>query len=100
MKRPKAPAVAAMGAAKGRSGLMVVTSCCAHMSVKLAAMASWLRPTRMPSTISAKSDSVLAEVKVFWISLPRWMPRVLIQVMKRISSTATSCCIERLTAYP
>ncbi len=44
------------------------------------------------------SDSVLAEVKMFWISLPRCRPRVLMQVRKKISRIPTSCCTDRLTA--
>ena len=96
---PNAPAVAAIGAAMREVRLDrrdVVRA--SRGRVKLAAMAAALRPTRMPSTIRASSDSVLAEVKMFWISLPRRMPRVLSQVRKTISRMPTSCCVERLTA--
>src|SRR4051794_30714678 len=99
MNRPKAPMVAVTGDAKEKSGRMVVTSRGVHRSEKLAAIAPALRPTKMPSTISAISDSVFAEVKVFWMILPSLMPRVLSQVRKTSSRMATTCCIERLIAY-
>src|SRR4051812_41818768 len=99
MNRPKAPIVAITGTAKPKSGVMVVTSCGVQTFEKLAAIAVALRPTKIPSTISAASDSVLAEVKVFWMTLPSLMPRVLSQVRKTIIRMPTTCWADRLIAY-
>ena len=96
--RPSTPAAAVRVGSQPTSGAIVAGSTRVHMFEKLAAIASALRPTRMPSTMSAKSDSVLAEVKTFWISLPRRMPRVLRKVRKITITIATSCCVDRLTA--
>ena len=97
-KRPKRPAVAAVPGTHARSGRIGAASCGVHRSEKLAAIAVALRPTKIPSTIKARSDSVFAEVKTFWISLPRWMPRVLRRERKTINRMPTSCCVDRLTA--
>src|SRR5207247_8826588 len=62
-------------------------------------MASAFRPKKSPIRIRAMSESVFVEVKIFWIHLPSLRPRVLIHVSRTISSTATNCCVEKLTAY-
>src|SRR5438034_11586127 len=69
-KRPNAPALAATLDTQDRFGLMGTTPRGVQTSLKLALMASALRPTSNPIRIKAISESVLAEVKVFWIHLP------------------------------
>src|SRR5436190_21252825 len=99
MKRPKAPPAAVTVETHDKSDLMGITPPGVQKSVKLALIASAFRPSNNPTRISAISDSVLAEVKMFWIHLPSCRPRVLINVSSTISSTAMSCCVEKLTAY-
>src|SRR2546430_1443818 len=99
MSRPKTPLAAVTEGMNDRSGLMGATSRGVQKSPKLAVSASELRPTRMPTTISAASDSVLADVKRFWMNLPSLSPRVLMNVSSTITTIAASCCVERLRAY-
>src|SRR6185436_19646330 len=68
--RPSAPAAAVRLGSPPTSGEIVAGLTGVHIAEKLAAIASALLPTRMPSTMSAASDKVFAEVKTFWISLP------------------------------
>src|SRR5438477_7288262 len=70
MNRPKAPALAATLEIHGKSGLIGTTPRGVQKSPKLALIASALRPNSKPTMISAISDKVLAEVKMFWIHLP------------------------------
>src|SRR5712692_2943531 len=70
-----------------------------HKCAKLAVIASAFRPTKTPRTISATSDRVFAEVKMFWMILPSWRPRVFTIVKHTMIRIATNCWVERLTAY-
>ena len=63
--RPKAPPAAVTGEMNDKSGLISVTPRGVQKSPKFALSASELRPMRTPMTISAASDSVLADVKMF-----------------------------------
>ncbi len=53
----------------------------------------------MPTTTSPISARVFAEVKIFWMYLPQFRPRVFAAVRNAISRMAKNCCQERLTAY-
>ena len=70
-------AVAGGGRDEGQSGLMVATPRGVQRSLKLAVTGARVAPTNTPIRMSATSDSVLAEVKTFWMSLPICRPRVL-----------------------
>src|SRR5438093_3266851 len=99
MNKPNAPPAAVTVAMNGKFGLIGLTPRGVQKSVKLALMASAFLPKKSPIRIRAMSESVFVEVKIFWIHLPILRPRVLIHVSSTISSTATSCCVEKLTAY-
>src|SRR5579883_425576 len=62
-------------------------------------MAAALRPRNTPKTTSPSNARVFAEVKMFWMYLPQFNPRVLAIVKKTISTIAKNCCQERLKAY-
>ena len=99
---PSAPPAAETAPTNGRSDVTGETAVGVQKFVKLACSASALRPTKMPSmpsAINAMSDNVFAEVKTFWISLPSSNPRVFTNVRRVIIKIATSCWVERLTAY-
>src|SRR6516162_5091744 len=96
---PNTPALAATLDTQDKFGLMGTTPRGVQKSLKLALIASALRPMRKPIRISAIKESVLAEVKVFWIHFPRRSPRVFMKVSSTIIATATSCCKDRLIAY-
>jgi len=83
-----------------QTGTIVAASRGVKAEAKLAATTSALRPMRTPTTISRASDSVFAEVKMFWMIFPILRPRVLIQVRSAIIRTPTSCWRDRLIAYP
>ena len=80
-------------------GAIVCGSCSAHIAEKFACTAAALRPQNMPSTIRPATASVFAEVKTFWMILPRLSPRVLTQVSNTINTTPTSCWRDKLIAY-
>ena len=65
---------------------------------KFAWSAPALRPTKIPSTTNAKSESVFADVKMFWMSLPNERPRVFTNVKRTMITIATNCWVERLIA--
>jgi hypothetical protein len=65
-----------------------------HRLEKLALTASAFQPMRTPSTMSAISAPVLANVKTFCTSLPSWRPRVFIQVRSAIIAIATSWAVD------
>src|SRR5437764_4314611 len=96
---PSAPPAAETAPTKGRSDVTGEAAAGVQKFVKLACNALALRPTKMPSAINAMSDNVFAEVKTFWISLPSANPRVFTNVRRTIINIATSCWVERLTAY-
>src|SRR4051812_13352006 len=96
---PSAPPAAETALTNGRSDVTGETPAGVQKFVKLACSAPAFRPTKTPSAISAMSDNVFAEVKTFWISLPSANPRVFTNVRRTIIKIATSCWVERLTAY-
>ena len=63
-------------------------------SLKFAAPAPDLKPTMMPSTISAMSAPVFAVVKTFWTSLPSFRPRVFMNVRSAIMARPTAWAVE------
>src|SRR5262245_49534953 len=91
--RPEADDRAGMNEA---SGTIVAGSRGAKGAEKFAEMTSALRPMMTPMMMSSASDSVLADVKTFWIHLPSFRPRVLMKVRRAIIRTPTSCCVEKL----
>src|SRR5207253_2849920 len=98
INRPRAPVAALRAGRKDRSGLTVTVFCGVQKLEKLAWMTSAFRPINKPIRIRASKDSVLAEVKMFWMSLPTCRPRVLIKVSRTTRSMATNCWTERLMA--
>src|SRR6266478_5939603 len=66
---------------------------------KLSEMAAALRPIKTQTKIRPSSESVLALVKMFWMSLPRRTPNVFRNVRNTIINIPTSCCTDRLMAY-
>src|SRR5213594_3360684 len=98
--RPKNPLAAETAGRNEKSGVMVAGSRGVKGAAKLRAMTSAFRPTRTPRTMRSRSERVLAEVKTFWIILPSFRPRVLMNVRREIIRTPTSCWVERLRAYP
>src|SRR5438128_1201152 len=58
------------------------------------------QPSDKPTTTTAASAAVLANVKVFWTSLPSSRPRVFVHVSNAINKIATSCSLDKLIAYP
>ena len=95
---PNAPPAAETTPTNGRSDIIGETAVGAQKFAKFAWSASALRPTKIPSTTNAKSESVFADVKTFWISLPNERPRVFTIVKRMMIKIATSCCVERLIA--
>src|SRR4029434_6235607 len=65
---PSAPPVADTDATNDRSDLIGDTTPSVQKFVKLALSASPLRPINRPRAISARRDSVFAEVNTFWMS--------------------------------
>ena len=57
---------------------------------KFAATAAGLRARKHPTTLIINSESNFALVKKFWISLPRFSPRRLLQVSSAITAIASS----------
>src|SRR5579859_7286487 len=70
----------------------------AHRCEKLSAIAEAFRAENTQIKINPSSESIFAEVKIFWIHFPSFTPRVFRYVRKIIISTATNCCTERLIA--
>src|ERR1051326_7128023 len=69
MNKPKAPPVAITVGRKDKPDLIGSTSCGVQIWLKLTFKASlWAK--KMPTKIRTMSESVLAEVKMFWMSLP------------------------------
>ena len=64
-------------------------------SVKFAATACGLRPSRKPKPTSAEQRSTLAKVKTFCTVAPVRMPRVLTIVSRITTAMARSCCVVR-----
>src|SRR5262249_13888055 len=95
---PSAPPVAETTPTNGRSDVIGETAAGVQKFAKLTLSASALRPTKIPSTTSAKSDSVFADVKTFWINLPIETARVFTIVRNTMITIATNCWVERLTA--
>ena len=60
-----------------------------HADVNAALFAR--QPNSNPTTINPMSAAVLVNVKVFWMNLPVFRPRVFVAVSSRIIATATSC---------
>src|SRR5439155_2169469 len=98
--RPSSPPAADTTGMKEKSGTIVAAARGAKAEAKLAATTSAFLPMRTPTTMSRASDSVFAEVKMFWMIFPILRPRVLIQVKSAIIRTPTSCWRDRLIAYP
>src|SRR6266850_309207 len=98
--RPKNPLAADTAGRNEKSGVIVATSRGAKGEAKFSAMTAAFLPTKRPMTIRSRSDSVLADVKTFWIILPSLRPRVLMKVRRAIIKTPTSCWVDRLRAYP
>src|SRR6266581_2631085 len=98
--RPNRPPAADTAGMNEKSGVIVAASRGVKVEVKLPAMTSAFRPTMTPRTMRRASDSVLAEVKTFWINLPSFRPRVLMKVRRAIISMPINCWVDRLKAYP
>src|SRR6516164_4938515 len=79
-------------------GAIVFAARTDHKCEKLSAIAAPFLATNTHRKITPSSDSIFAEVKMFWIHFPSFTPRVLRNVRKMIISTATSCCTDKLTA--
>ncbi len=62
--------------------------------VKFVCTAAAFHPSARPTTTSAPSASVLAEVKMVWTILPYSRPRVLVQVSSAMTPMATACAVE------
>src|SRR5215831_118522 len=58
------------------------------------------QPNDKPITTTAASAAVFARVNVFWTILPTSSPRVFVHVRSAINAIATSCSVDKLTAYP
>src|SRR5437879_9967688 len=69
-----------------------------HAAVRTALVA--LQPRNNPTTTTPASAAVFAKVKTFWTSVPSLSPRVLVQVKSATNPIATSCCVDKLIAYP
>ncbi len=70
MNRPKTPAEAMAAGRPEISGLIVTAFARRPEVAEVGRDRSALRPMKSPMMMSAMSDSVLAEVKTFWMSLP------------------------------
>src|SRR5262249_45728427 len=90
---PSAPPVAETTPTNGRSDVIGETAAGVQNYARVT-----LSATKIPSTTSAKSDSVFADVKTFWINLPNDSPRVFTIVRNTMITIATNCWVERLTA--
>src|SRR5207253_9137688 len=98
INRPRAPVAALATGKKAKSGLMSVAACGVQRFAKLAWMTSAFRPINKPIRIRASKESVLAEVKMYWMSLPSCKPRVLTKVSRTTRRMPTNCWTERLMA--
>src|SRR5437899_560695 len=58
------------------------------------------QPRDNPTTTTAMSPVVLTKVKTFCTSVPSLSPRVFVQVKSATNAIATSCCVDKLIAYP
>src|SRR5215470_3840335 len=56
------------------------------------------QPNDRPTTTTAASAAVFANVNVFWTIFPTSSPRVLLHVSNAIKPIATNCSVERLIA--
>src|SRR5467141_4084022 len=102
-KSPNAPEAAVTVGTRPRRKLAPGSSDCAPRMAqkwpKLSEIAAALRPIKTHTKIRPSRASVLALVKIFWMSLPMRTPCVLRNVRKTIIDIQTSCCTEQLMAY-
>ena len=96
---PSAPPAAETAPTNGRSDVIGETPRRRPEIREISMQRVGVASDKMPSAINAMSDNVFAEVKTFWISLPSSNPRVFTNVSRTMIKIATSCWVERLTAY-